>query len=141
MEPVEPSMATPVLCMRLLRDQEGDDDFRIVGVKKIDLLAVFLYVRSCAHAPLVSSHIDEVNRSINGLVCADDFQIQRCLTVAVNHVHASRNNAAKVLYFTNVLSQLFTCAQEVFSFRRRFAVSNLVERQTDDAADKQRHHE
>jgi hypothetical protein len=137
MEPVEPSMATPVLCMRLLRNQEGDEYFRIVGVEKIDRLAVFIDVRSCAHAPVTTIHVNEVDRCVDSLISADGFQIKRRLTVTIGDVDAARNNAAKVVYFADVRLELLIRAEEVLGFGGRFAISDLIKRDTDDSADEQ----
>ena len=110
---------------------------RIVGVEKIDRLAVFVYVTRCADAPVTSIAINQVDRRVHRVDCADDFQVQRRLAVAVTHVHAAGNNTAEVVYFADVFFQLFAVAEKLFGRDCRFTVPNLVQRKTDDSANEQ----
>ena len=100
-------------------------------------MSVFLDIRCTGHAPVTAIDVNEINRSIDGLFSADDLQIQSRLTIGVGHIHTTGNNTAKVFYFADVLFQLHVGAEEVFSFLRRFAVANTIQRQTDNATDKQ----
>src|SRR2546426_12364846 len=110
MEPVDPRIET--LVQLILCSQQGGGYHGLVGVEQVYSLPCFVWIRGASHAPLLSISIHQFDGSVDGLSCANHFQIDQRRATSILNVDASGYKQAEIFHLSNVLLQRLATLQE-----------------------------